>query len=174
MRSEGPGTFIPLLCRRRKLGSKSENIEKRAEGLLIPILEENQYEFVDLEYVKEAGQWYLRAFCDKEGGIMIDDCEIISRKFEEKLDEEDFISDAYILEVSSPGLGRPLKKERDYARAMGQEIEIHTYKVINHEKSFTGILSAYDKDSATIELEDGTSMTFQKKDMALIRMAFDF
>lgn len=154
--------------------SRKGDIEQKAEALLIPLLE-GKYEFVDLEYVKEAGTWYLRAYCDKEGGITIDDCELISRAFEKKLDEADFISDAYILEVSSPGLGRPLKKERDYKRALGQRVEVHTYKIIDHEKSFTGVLKSYDDDTVTLELDDdGGEKVFNRADISLIRMAFDW
>ena len=88
--------------------------------------------------------------------------------------ELDFIEDAYIMEVSSPGLGRPLKKEKDYVRSMGKEVEIRTYRPINKEKEFYGILSAYDESSVTITTEDQKEQTFEKADIALIRLAFDF
>ena len=84
------------------------------------------------------------------------------------------IKDSYVFEVSSPGLGRPLKKEKDYIRSMGKEVEIRTYRAINREKEFYGILSAYDENTVTIKTEDGTEMTFEKSDIALIRLAFDF
>ena len=90
--------------------TKKESYESRVEAYLLPLMEENNFELVDVEYVKEAGTWYLRAYIDKEGGIAVDDCEVISRKLSDWLDKEDFIDDSYILEVSSPGLGRPLKK----------------------------------------------------------------
>ena len=154
--------------------SKKEIYEQKATALLEPIVLEHGFELVDVEYVKEAGTWYLRAYIDKEGGITIDDCEIVSRAFSDKLDQDDFIDEAYILEVSSPGLGRPLKKEKDYARSMGKEVEIRTYRAINKEKEFYGILKAYDSISVTIECEDGTEKTFQKDEIALIRLAFDF
>jgi ribosome maturation factor RimP len=92
----------------------------------------------------------------------------------EILDREDFVEDSYVFEVSSPGLGRPLKKEKDYIRSMGKEVEIRTYRAINREKEFYGILSAYDENTVTIKTEDGTEMTFEKSDIALIRLAFDF
>ena len=92
----------------------------------------------------------------------------------EILDAEDYIEDSYIFEVSSPGLGRPLKKERDYVRSMGKELEIRTYRSIDRKKEFYGILKAYDDSSVTIESEDGTEQLFQKADIALIRLAFDF
>ncbi len=153
--------------------SKKEVYEQKAEALLLPIIEANNFELVDVEYVKEGSNWYLRAYIDKEGGISVDDCEVVSRAFSDKLDEEDFIDDAYIMEVSSPGLGRPLKKEKDYKRSMGKELEIRTYRAINREKEVYGILKSYDENSVTIENEDG-EQTFQKSDIALIRLAFDF
>ena len=90
------------------------------------------------------------------------------------MDEKDFVEEAYILEVSSPGLGRPLKKEKDFARSLGEEVEVRTYRAVNRQKEFTGILKAYDKDSITIELENEEKMTFARTDIALVRLAFDF
>ena len=154
--------------------SRREEYEQKAEELITPIVEANGFELVDVEYVKEGSTWYLRAYIDKPGGIMVDDCEVVSRELSDILDEKDFIDEAYILEVSSPGLGRPLKKEKDYIRSMGKEVEIRTYRAINREKEFYGILSAYDENTVTIKTEDGTEMTFEKSDIALIRLAFDF
>lgn len=154
--------------------SRKETYEQKAEELILPIVEANGFELVDVEYVREGGSWYLRAYIDKEGGITVDDCEIVSRAFSDRLDENDFIEDAYILEVSSPGLGRPLKKEKDYWRSMGKELEIRTYRAVDRCREFYGVLTAYDEDSVTIEEEDGTLRTFAKTDIALIRLAFDF
>ena len=154
--------------------SRREVYEQKAEALITPILNSMGFELVDVEFVKEAGEWYLRSYIDKEGGITINDCEAVSRLFSEKLDEEDFIEESYIMEVSSPGLGRPLKKEKDYKRSMGKELEIRTYKAIDREKEFYGILQAYDDSSVTIEAEEVTTRTFDKKDIALIRLAIHF
>ena len=154
--------------------SRKEIYEQKAEEMILPIVEANGFELVDVEYVKEGGNWYLRAYIDKEGGITVDDCENASRAFSDRLDEDDFIEDAYILEVSSPGLGRPLKKEKDYRRSMGKELEIRTYRAVDRCREFYGVLTAYDDDSVTIEEEDGTLRTFAKTDIALIRLAFDF
>ncbi len=154
--------------------SKKESYEQRTEELITPILERNQFELVDVEYVKEGAEWYLRAYIDKEGGITVNDCEVVAREMNEILDREDYVEGSYIFEVSSPGLGRPLKKEKDYVRAMGKELEIRTYRAINREKEFYGQLKAYDDTSVTIEKEDGAEMVFDKKDIALIRLAFDF
>ena len=154
--------------------SKRETYETRTEELITPILDRMNFELVDVEYVKEGGTWYLRAYIDKEGGITVNDCEAVAREMNEILDREDFVEDSYVFEVSSPGLGRPLKKEKDYIRSMGKEVEIRTSRAINREKEFYGILSAYDENTVTIKTEDGTEMTFEKSDIALIRLAFDF
>lgn len=154
--------------------AKREEIERRAEELLTPITLEHGFEVVDVEYVKEGSDYYLRAYIDKPGGITIDDCELVSRAFEAELDREDLIEDSYILEVSSPGLGRPLKKERDFARAVGQRIEIRLYKGSAQEKQQEGELIAYDPQTVTIRREDGTEQTFERSALALIRMALDF
>jgi len=154
--------------------SKRESYEQKTEEILIPIAEEYGYELVDVEYVKEGGTWYLRAYIDKPGGVSIDDCEAVSRRLSDILDEKDFIDDSYIMEVSSPGLGRPLKKEKDFNRSLGKEVEIRTYRMIDKQKEFTGILKAYDKDSVTVAFSDGTERNFDKGGIALIRLAFDF
>lgn len=152
----------------------AKNVEILAEELLVPILREHNFEFVDLEYVKEGKDFYLRAYIDKEGGINIDDCELVSRAFEEKLDEKDFIKDAYILEVSSPGLTRPLKKERDYVRNIGKLIEIHLYSPVNKQKEFTGTLLSFDENTVTLEVSDNEAITFEKSAISLIRQTFEF
>ncbi len=148
--------------------AKKEIYEQKTEALLIPVVEKHGFELVDVEYVKEGANWYLRAYIDKPGGIAVDDCEVVSRELSDLLDEKDYIEDSYILEVSSPGLGRPLKKEKDFQRSLGEEIEIRTYRAIDRQKEFVGILTDYDKTSVTIEYEDG------KSDIALCRLAFDF
>ncbi len=153
--------------------SKKEIYEQKAEALVSPIVEKYGFELVDVEYVKEGGSFYLRAYIDKPGGITVDDCETVSREFSDKLDEADFIEEAYIMEVSSPGLGRPLKKENDFKRSIGKEVEIRTYRPIDREKEFYGVLKAYDENSVTIDCEE-EERTFQKAEIALIRLAFDF
>ena len=153
--------------------TRREEYESRTEAFLLPVLAEHNFELWDVEYVKEAGTWYLRAYIDKEGGIAVDDCEVISRILSDWLDQTDFIEESYILEVSSPGLGRPLKKERDFERSLGEEVEIRLYKPLNKQKEFTGILKAYDKETVTIETAEG-ELVFERPDIALIRLAFDF
>ena len=154
--------------------SKREQYEQKTEELLLPIVEKHGFELVDVEYVKEGSIWYLRAYIDKEGGITVNDCEDVAREMNVLLDEKDFIPDSYTFEVSSPGLGRPLKKEKDFVRNMGQEIEIRTYRAINRSKEFYGILTAYDKESVTIETEEKETMKFERSEIALIRQAVNF
>lgn len=153
--------------------TRRETYEAKTEELLQPLVDAHGFELVDVEYVKEAGNWYLRAYIDKPGGIAVDDCEVISRALSDKLDEEDYIEDSYILEVSSPGLGRPLKRTKISQRSIGKEIEVRTFRAIDKQKEFTGILKEFNKDSFTIVIEDN-EMTFQRSETALVRLAFDF
>ncbi len=154
--------------------TKKEEYEQKTEAILQPILDEHHFELVDVEYVKEGGNWYLRAYIDKEGGINVDDCEVVSRALGDILDQKDYIEESYILEVSSPGLGRPLKKERDFERSLGKEVEIRTYRAIDKQKEFTGFLKEYNKEEVTIVMDDETEKTFARNEIALIRLAFTF
>lgn len=153
--------------------SKREMYEAKTEELVMPLIEQNNFELVDVEYVKEGGNWYLRVYIDKEGGINLDDCELISRALSDMLDEKDYIEEAYILEVSSPGLGRPLKKDKDLQRSLMSEVEIKLYRLKDGQKDYRGILKSYDKDEIIIE-ENGKEIVFKRSDIALIRLAFDF
>ena len=153
--------------------TKRENYEQRTEKFLLPLMEEHGFELVDVEFVKEAGVWYLRAYIDKEGGIAVDDCEVISRKVSDWLDKEDFIPDAYILEVSSPGLGRTLKKDKHLEKSIGQTVEVKLFSPVDKCKEFTGILQGFDEECVTI-LEGDAPRTFARPQIALIRLALDF
>lgn len=154
--------------------SKADTYEARTEEWIVPILQRMGFELVDVEYVKEGGTWYLRAYIDKEGGITVNDCEAVAREMNEILDREDYIPDSYVFEVSSPGLGRPLKKEKDFIRNMGKNVELRTYRPIDHSKEFCGALESYDAESVTILMEDGIHKTFIRKDIALIRQAIEW
>ena len=153
--------------------STARDYETLTEELLQPIVEKWCVEIYDVEYVKEGTEWYLRAYIDKQEGVNIVDCENVSRAFSDKLDEADFIPDAYILEVSSPGLGRALKKDRHLEKSLGEEVEVRTYKPIEKQKEFTGILKGYDKDTITIETEE-KELVFAKTDIAIVRLTLDF
>ncbi|BCN31472.1 ribosome maturation factor RimP [Anaeromicropila herbilytica] len=154
--------------------AKREDYEARAEKLIEPIIKENNFELYDMEYVKEGSNWYLRAYIDKENGINIDDCELVSRAFSELLDKNEFIEDAYILEVSSPGLGRQLKKDKHFSRCIGEEVEVKLYKALNKQKEFIGILDSFNEESITIVLDNNEKMEIAKVDIAMVRLTFDF
>lgn len=153
--------------------SKREDIESSTEALINPILDEFGFELWDVEYVKEGPDYYLRAYIDKEGGITIDDCVDVSRKLSDALDVDDFVQDAYILEVSSPGLGRQLKKNKEFEKSIGREVDIKTYKPIDGNKEFTGILKSFDDKTVTIETASGDKV-FEKSDIAVVKLSIDF
>ena len=153
--------------------SKRETYEARTEELLTPIAEKNGVEIYDVEYVKEGSDYYLRAYIDKADGVNIIDCENVSRALSDALDKEDFIPDAYILEVSSPGLGRTLKKDKHLAKSIGQEVEIKLFKAIDKCKEFSGVLESFDGENIVIT-DDKETRTFARADIALIRLALDF
>ncbi|WP_086313513.1 ribosome maturation factor RimP [Enterococcus sp. 7F3_DIV0205] len=147
--------------------------------LVTPILEKQNFELVEVEFVKEGRDWFLRVFIDKEGGIDILDCAFVSEQLDEKLDamDPDPIPQAYFLEVSSPGAERPLKKESDYEKAVGEYIHISLYQTIDGEKQFEGILKTLDKDQLTLTVKIKTRVkdyTFERKNIAKARLAIQF
>ena len=152
--------------------SKKESYEAKTEELLQPIAEKYGVDIYDVEYVKEGSDFYLRAYIDKPEGVNINDCENVSRALSDVLDEKDFIQDAYILEVSSPGLGRTLKKDRHLEKSIGQDVEIKLYKPQNGCKEFEGKLIGFDESSITIATD--TEQTFERSDVAVIKLALDF
>lgn len=151
----------------------AKDIEIRTEELLGPICEQCGVTIYDVEYVKEGADYYLRAYIDKEDGVTIDDCENVSRALSAKMDENDFIVDAYILEVSSPGLGRTLKKERHFLNSIGEEVEVKTYAPINKCKEFVGRLADYSDGKVTIDTGK-EEMVFTKDQVANVRLTIDF
>ena len=154
--------------------SKRQDYEARTEELILPILEKNGFELYDIEYVKEGGTYYLRAYIDKPDGITVNDCEAVAREMNPILDEKDYIPDSYVFEVSSPGLGRPLKKDKHLERSIGETVEIHTFRPVRHEKQFRGCLKGFDEKQIAIVDEEGEELTFDRADIALIRLALDF
>ena len=167
------GLASPLFSVQGDVMSKKETYEEKTETLLSPIVERFGVEVYDVEYVKEGKEYYLRVYIDKQEGVNIQDCENVSRALSDALDEEDFIPDAYILEVSSPGLGRVLKKDKHLEKSLGEAVELKTYKPIDKQKEFAGILKAYDETSVTIE-ENGILRRFERTDIATVRLALDF
>lgn len=163
--------------------SKREEYEQKTEAMLSPILAEKNFELVDVEYVKEAGNWYLRVYVDKEGGITINDCEFVNRALGDLLDEEDFIEDSYILEVSSPGLGRQLKKDKHFQRSLGEDVDVKFYqnrKIPGPKgkdisvKEITGTLKAFSEDTITLETDFDDSYEIERKDVSMVKLTIDF
>lgn len=154
--------------------AKHDEYVKKTEKLIEPILAENNFELYDVEYVKEGSNWYLRAYIDKEGGINVNDCELVSRQLSDLLDKEDFIPEPYILEVSSPGLGRQLKKDKHFDKSIGQEVEVKLYKPINKQKEWVGILKGYSADALIIQIDEQNQMEILRKDIAMVKLTFDF
>ncbi len=154
--------------------TKREEYEQKTEALLQPIMERTGFELVDVEYVKEGSNYYLRAYIDKEGGITIDDCETVSRELSDLLDAEDFIPEAYFMEVSSPGLGRQLKKEKDFARSIGEDVEVKLYKPIEKKKELEGELLSFDTENIVLGLSENKTITIPRESIAMIKLAIHF
>ena len=153
-----------------------QTVENLTEALLKPILDKKDFELVDVEYVKEGQDWFLRCFIDKEGGISINDCEAVSRELETELDEQDFVPGAYILEVSSPGLTRALKKDRDFDRNIGKPVEVHTYKPIEGVKEFIGDLTGYSPSEVILDIgpDSPEEIRIPRSNISVIRQYFVF
>ena len=151
-----------------------KNIESIVEELVLPIVDAKNIELVDVEYVKEAGQFYLRIYLEKEGGITLDDCEAVSREINPILDEKDPIEENYFLEVCSPGLDRPLKQEKDFIRYAGRDVEIKLYKPLNGTKQLEGELVGLTEDKKIKVIIDDNEVEFDKKEIAIIRLAVKF
>jgi len=130
----------------------SKKVTEVTEELVLPILAEMNLELVDIEFVKEGKNWYLRVFIDSDKGIDIEDCGNVSEKLSEKLDEKDPITYPYFLEVSSPGAERPLKKPEDMMKAIGKQVHIKTYEPIESEKVFEGKLISFDGEKLIVEV----------------------
>lgn len=150
----------------------SNHIEQSVEKLVLDCLDGSGLELVDVEYIRER-DWYLRIFIDKSGGVGIDDCQWLSQLIGDKLDEIELIRDPYYLEVSSPGLDRPLKKEKDFVRHAGQKVELHTFAPINGKKLIVGLLKGIADDNIVLDI-DGTEVSIPKEKTSLVRLYIDF
>ena len=150
-----------------------KDYDARAEEMLVPVTQQFGVSIYDVEFVKEGSDYYLRAYIDKEGGITIDDCVDVSRKLSDELDKGDFIAEAYILEVSSPGLGRKLKKDKEFMRSIGKDIDIKFYKPVDGAKEVSGKLVGFTKEDITIE-KDGTDKAYARSEIASVKLSLDF
>ena len=148
-------------------------ITDKVTALARPIVEEEGCSLWDVEYVREAGSWYLRVFIDKEGGVSIDDCERMTRAIDPILDEDDPIENSYRLEVSSPGVERTLSRPEHFAAMMGAEVEVKLFSPVNGSKTHRGTLSAYDGGDVTVTSGED-SVTFKKADVAKVSTVFEW
>ena len=148
-------------------------ITEQVTQMALPVVEEAGCELWDVEYVREAGTWFLRVYIDKDGGVDILDCENVSRKLSDLLDEADPIEGSYTLEVSSAGAERPLKRPSDYEKFMGSPVAVKLYKAKNGRKEFAGVLAGYENGDVTITVGDA-AMTFAKDEVALCRLRIEF
>ncbi|WP_328803399.1 ribosome maturation factor RimP [Paenibacillus silvestris] len=149
------------------------HIKSVIEDMLKDFIEQNGFELVDIEYVKEGSNWFLRVYADKEGGIDIDDCGRISEYLSVQLDEKDPIADAYFLEVSSPGAERPLKKTQDYYKAVNSHVFVTTYEQIEDSKEFEGLLVSFDEQDLIIEIgKKKVTIPFTKVASARLAIVF--
>jgi ribosome maturation factor RimP len=144
-----------------------------AEALARPIVEENGCSLWDVEYVKEAGGWFLRLYIDKEGGVSINDCEAVSRAVSDALDEADPIEGSYTFEVSSAGADRALKKPWHFAQMLGREVEVRLYRAREGRKDYVGVLSGYENGDVTLTAAGGTIL-FPRQDVAQVRLYVRF
>ncbi|VHR29778.1 ribosome maturation factor RimP [Clostridioides difficile] len=151
-----------------------KNLEATIEEIVTKITDEHGFEMVDVEYVKEAGEYYLRVYIDKEEGISLNECELVSRELSPILDEKDPIKENYFLEVSSPGLDRALKKDRDFVRYQGRDVDLKLYKPLNGCKQFEGELVGLTEDNNIKIIATGKEMEFNRKDVAIVRLAIKF
>ncbi len=148
-------------------------VEQGVWDLAAPIAEKEGCFLYDVEYLKEGGIWFLRVYADKEGGISLDECEVISRALSEKLDQKDPIDRNYYLEVSSPGIERKLKHKEHFDRYLGETVDIGLYKALNGSKQLTGTLTGFDGQNITMEVQ-GESLTIPQKDTTVVHLHFEF
>ena len=151
---------------------KKVEIEERTESLVLPIIESAGLELWDVEYVKEGSDYYLRVYIDKSGGVNIDDCVLVTRALNEKLDADDFIEDAYILEVSSPGLTRKLKKEKEFEKSIGKLIRVKLYKAEEGSKEHVGRLKEFAPDKLTIEVDEA-DISLSRDNISSVRLEYE-
>lgn len=159
--------------------TRLNSVVETVTDLVTPILQDHDFYLYDLEFVKEGKSWYLRVYIDKDGGITLEDCALVSDELSEALDnvEPDPIPQAYFLEVSSPGAERPLKKEEDYQRAIDHYIHISLYQQINGQKIYEGTLTQLSDKEITLDYLDKTrhrQITIDRQKIAQARLAIKF
>jgi ribosome maturation factor RimP len=155
------------------MASQTEWITKEVAALVGPVLKENEFELVDVEYLSKHGKWVLQLTIDKEGGVTIEDCVRVSREIGDLIDVKDIVAHAYVLEVSSPGLNRPLKKENDFIWAIGKKIKLRTKKPIQGRRNYTGYLKDFQRGTLCIEI-DGHIIELETSLVEKANLVFEF
>ena len=169
----GPLFLLQISEKTRIARDTMKKVTETVRELALPVVEENGCKLWDVEYVREAGQWYLRIYIDKDGGVNILDCEAISRALSDILDEADPIESSYIFEVASAGAERPLKRASDFEQFMGSPVLLKTYKPVDGRKEFSGDLAGYDNGAVTLRIGE-EEKRFEKDAVALVRLRCDF
>lgn len=164
--------YIQDVVMKEAMAMKREAVEEFVSSVVEGIIAGTEMELVDVDYIRER-DWYLRVYLDKPGGVDLDDCQMVSEKLSAVLDEKDPITENYLLEVSSPGLDRVLKKDKDLIRYNGRDVDIQLFKPINGSKQFTGSLEGFTDTTIDFTI-NGESMTFERSAIAQIRLHLDF
>ena len=168
------GRSEPAFFLKRHMQRQKHTIIDEVSRLVAPVIEDMGYELVDVEYATNYGKWVLRLYVDKEGGITLDDCALTSREVGDLIDVKDIIDHEYVLEVSSPGLNRPLKKEKDYLRALGKKIRLRTISPVEGRRNFTGTLKTFQEGTLGLEMEGGlVNLVWQEVEKANLVYEFD-
>ena len=154
--------------------TKNKLYEEKTTAIAEPICNELGFSLYDVEFVNEAGTNYLRVYIDKPDGISVDECEIVSRRMNDILDEQDFVEESYIFEVSSPGLTRILKKDRHFEQSLGSEVEVKLFKPVDKKKEYTGYLDDFDENTVTIGFDNDTEIVIERSNIAKINLAIHF
>ena len=155
------------------MGSKASLVMKKATDLIEPIINEMCFELVDVEYVSNQGRWVLRIYIDKEGGVTVDDCARVSGEIGDLIDVKEIIKHEYILEVSSPGLNRPLKKEKDFIWALDKKIKVRMAVPVMGRRNFTGYLKKFQSQTLYLEMESG-HVTLPWREIDKANLVYEF
>lgn len=150
-----------------------DSIVQSVTELIEPVVHDENLELVDVEYKKEGKNWYLRIYIDKDGGVSVEDCQKVSRQIEDMIQIDEIIHSAYILEVSSPGLDRPLKKEKDLLRSIGKKVSVTTYSPIDKQRNFVGIIKDFSNQTLSLDV-NGKSVAIPFEVIANTKLVIEF
>jgi len=157
--------------KQRRIRVAKKRVVDIVKDLVLPVIEENGFELEDIEFVKEGKEWFLRVYIDKDGGITLDDCQIVSEYLSDKLDEVDPIPHPYYLEVSSPGLDRPLKTERDFEKYKGRLVEVHLYEAVDGQKLIEGELMGLKENRISLKISEDKIIEIPREKVSQVRLS---